>query len=224
MGTGGTQSLTAPAQLDLGTVPSGGGFLTGDIAEVKIFNTALADLNRQAEENALACEYGLNLNRTALAAPARLNGTPGNRQITLNWSGSSGAASYSLTAATNLTGPFNLLVSGLATNSFTDASAVSGQTRYYEVSAANGCNSSTSSTPIAVFLPKPALTLVAAGANALNLGWPAWANDWALYYATNLNPPVIWYPNTNAVGSNDGQFTVSLPITAAPRFYRLTAP
>ncbi len=36
--TAGTQSLTAPSTLDLGAVPSGGGFLTGDIAEVKIFN------------------------------------------------------------------------------------------------------------------------------------------------------------------------------------------
>jgi hypothetical protein len=198
--------------------------LTGDIAEVKIFNTALSDLNRNVEENDLACKYGLNLSRTVLAAPTGLNGAPGNRQITLNWSGRSGAASYSLSASTNPGGPFIPLGSGLMTNSFTDTSAVSGQTRYYEVSAANGCNISASSTPVGVFLPEPVLTLNTAGANALNLSWPAWANDWGLYFATNLNPPVTWYPNSNAIGSNNGQFSVSLSATSAPCFFRLTAP
>jgi fibronectin type 3 domain-containing protein len=223
MGTGGTQALTAPLTLDLGTVPSGGGALTGDIAEAKIFSTALSDMNRHVEENSLACKYGLNLGNAALAAPTGLSATPGNRLITLNWSGSSGAASYSLSASTNLNGPFPPLVSGLTTNSYTDASAVSGQTRYYEVSAANGCNVSASSAPVGVFLPKPVLTLATVGANALSLSWPAWANDWNLYFATNLNPPVSWYPKTNAIGSNNGQFSVSLPIQSMPCFFRLMA-
>jgi fibronectin type 3 domain-containing protein len=223
-GTGGTQALTAPVQMDLGAVPSDGGSLTGDIAEVKIFNTALSDLNRNVEENSLACKYGLNIGNPALASPTGLNGTPGNRQITLNWSGSSGAASYSLSSSTNLNGPFISLVTGLTTNSYTDASAVSGQTQYYVVSAANGCNYSANSSPLGVFLPKPILTLTLVGANGLNLSWPAWASDWGLYFATNLNPPVSWYPNTHAIGSNNGQFSVSLPFNSAPCFFRLTAP
>jgi hypothetical protein len=96
--------------------------------------------------------------------------------------------------------------------------------RYYEVSAVNGCTISANSTSVGVFLPKPVLTLVAAGANALNLSWPAWANDWGLYFATNLNPPVDWSPTSIAIGSNNGQFNVSLPITSAPCFFRLMAP
>ena len=43
-----------------------------------------------------------------------------------------------------------------------------------------------------------------------------------------LNKPlalsVIWFPATNAVGSNNGQFTVTLPASDGPRFFRLGAP
>jgi hypothetical protein len=57
--TGGTQSLTAPNRLVLGAQQTLTFFLSGDIAEVKIFGAALADADRAAEENALQRKYGL---------------------------------------------------------------------------------------------------------------------------------------------------------------------
>ena len=60
--------------------------------------------------------------------------------------------------------------------------------------------------------------------NALSLTWPGWANDWALYAATNLNPPVAWAVVTNATGSNNNSFGVTLPIGTGNRFYRLSSP
>jgi hypothetical protein len=60
-GTGGTESLTAPATLELGAVPSGGGFFSGDIAEVQIYNAALSDSQREAEESSLISEYAIGL-------------------------------------------------------------------------------------------------------------------------------------------------------------------
>ena len=223
-GTGNTNALTAPTTLAMGIVPSGGGALNGDLAEVKIFASALPDLSRIAEENSLACKYNLSLGSVTLTAPAGLTGVPGSRQIVLNWSGVSGAASYLVSAATNAVGPFLPLASGVGTNSYTDASAVNGQTRYYEVTAVNGCNVSASSVAIAVYLPKPVLTLAPAGGSALTLNWPLWANGWSLYVATNLNPPVSWLPATNVAATNTGQYAVSLPVTVTPRFYRLSAP
>src|SRR5262249_13193081 len=57
--TGGTQSLTSPAQLVLGAQQTLNNYLNGDIAEVKIYASALSDADRIAAENALSCKYGL---------------------------------------------------------------------------------------------------------------------------------------------------------------------
>jgi hypothetical protein len=35
---------------------------------------------------------------------------------------------------------------------------------------------------------------------------------------------VVWFPATNAVASNSGQFNVTVPINTVMRFFRLTAP
>jgi len=222
--TGGVQSLTAPGQLVLGAQQNLINFLTGDIAEVKIFNTALSNLDRKAEESVLACKYGISGGTGAPATPAGLTGIAGNRQIALTWSGSSAAAAYSLSSSTHPNGPFQLLTSGLTANSYGDTNATSGQTNYYEVAAANGCQVSGNSTPVGIFLPNPMLFLVNTGSNTLSLSWPAWANDWELYFATNLTPPTLWFPATNAVGSNKGQFNVTIPINSEMRFFRLSAP
>ena len=80
------------------------------------------------------------------------------------------------------------------------------------------------SAVVAVYLPKPVLTLASAGRSVLTLSWPLWATGWALYVATNLNPPVNWLPATNVAATTNGQYAVSLPVTAASHFYRLSSP
>lgn len=60
-GTGGTQSLTAPSQLVLGAQQTLNNYLSGDIAEVQIFDTALSDTQRQALESGLMSEYAVGL-------------------------------------------------------------------------------------------------------------------------------------------------------------------
>jgi hypothetical protein len=60
-GTGGTQSLTAPAVLVLGAQQVLNNYLSGDIAEVQIFNTALSDAQRQALESGLSSKYAVGL-------------------------------------------------------------------------------------------------------------------------------------------------------------------
>jgi Concanavalin A-like lectin/glucanases superfamily len=222
--TGSTSPLAAPNQLVLGAQQTLINFLSGDIAEVKIFNSALADADREAEENILKCKYEIAGGGTAPATPAGLNGIPGNRQISLNWSGSSGASSYSLSSSTSLNGPFLPLVSGLTANVYVDTNAVSGRTNYYEVTAVNGCGSSPGSMPVAVYLPNPMLSVTGTAAGTLSISWPGWAGDWELYFANNLNPPVVWQPVTNAVAASNGQWQVSLPVSSGTRFFRLSAP
>lgn len=57
---GGTNSLTAPAALTLGAQATLIDFLTGDLAEVKIYGTALSDADRVTQENSLMQKWGVN--------------------------------------------------------------------------------------------------------------------------------------------------------------------
>jgi hypothetical protein len=132
--TGGTQSLIAPNRLVLGAQQTMLNYFTGDIAEVKIFNSALSDNDRVSQENDLIYKWGIRA------------------------------------------------------------------------------------------LPSLALTGVNAGANSFIINWPATANGWGLYFATNLAPPVIWSPVTNQFGSNAEQFNVTLPFDLSAKFFRLASP
>jgi hypothetical protein len=146
----------------------------------------------------------------------------GNRQISLNWVLTAGANGYTLLRSTNNGASYQPLAAGLTTSSYVDTTAVSGLVNYYRVAATDGCGTGTYATA-GVLLPLPALGL-SAGTNSLAISWPAWASDWGLYAATNLTPPIAWLPVTNAVGSNNGLFNVTLPVDAALRFFRLSSP
>jgi hypothetical protein len=220
--TGGTQSLTAPATLDLGAVPSGGGLFSGDLAEVRIFNIALSNSDRIAVENSLKCKYGLSGGGVP-AVPAGLAGTAGNRQIQLSWMPTAGADSYNLFRSTN--GVNYTLLTNTVASSVTDGSAVGGTTNYYAVAAVDGCGASANSAAVAVFLPASELVLnITTGGGVLTISWPGWAAGWSLYSATNLTPPTVWSSVTNAVDSTANGFSVNLQIGSGEEFFRLSAP
>lgn len=77
----------------------------------------------------------------------------------------------------------------------------------------------TNATFIASFV-EPRLEWSRAGAN-LQLQWPDWAGGLKLYCATNLTPPVAWHAVTNLPLAENGIRTLSLPLQAGERFYRL---
>jgi hypothetical protein len=57
---------------------------------------------------------------------------------------------------------------------------------------------------------------------SLTLSWPADATNAYLESATNLRPPVVWAPVTNATPSVVGeQKTVTVPIGSGTEFFRL---
>ncbi|MDR3456220.1 MAG: glycoside hydrolase family 76 protein [Verrucomicrobiae bacterium] len=219
---GGTQSLTAPNFLVLGGQGVLNNFLTGDIAEVQIYNSALTDVDRFGQEKALKCKYGLT-GGAVPSAPAGVNPVAGNRQIALNWTMIAGAASYSVWRSTNGGASYSVIATGLTGSSYVDTNAANGQTNYYKVTGADACGAGNYSTAANVLLPLPPLGMTA-GAGALVLNWPGWANDWKLYAATNLTPPLAWTLVTNAVSTNNSQFNVSLPMDANAKFFRLTSP
>ncbi len=222
-GTGGTNSQTAPSQLYLGAVPSGGGFLSGDIAEVLIFDLVSPDAARMTEEYALKGKYGLSPGDSP-ATPTGLTGRAGNRQISLNWLLALGAGGYNVWRSTNNGATYQQIATGLAASGYVDVNAVNGQTNYYEVAAVNSLGVSANSAPVGIFLPRPTLSWAISSGNTLNINWPAWAGDWGLYFATDLNPPVVWLPITNSVGSNNAQLGVTVTTDSEARFFRLSAP
>ena len=220
--TGGTQSLTAPNQLVLGAQQTLANYLTGDIAEVQIFNAALASSERSSRETALKCKYGLAGSATP-AAPTGLTGAAGNREISLNWGLTPGATACNLLRSTDDGATYQPVATGLTTSSYVDTNAVNGQMNYYEVAASDSCGAGATSAAVGVFLPLPTLGM-SVSANAMVISWPGWANDWSLYATTNLTPPVIWTVVTNMTNASNGVFNVTLPIGLGIQFYRLGSP
>ncbi len=222
-GTGGTNSLTAPGTLVLGEAGADNtGYLTGDIAEVQIYNTVLSLSDRLSQEKALKCKYGLS-GGAAPFVPTQLTGAAGNRQVSLDWLLTTGASSYNLWRSTNNGASYMLVTGSLTNSSYVDTSAVSGQTNFYKIAATDDCGASANSPAVGVYLPLPGLVM-SAGANALVINWPSWANDWTLYGATNLASPAAWTPVTNGSVLSNGVLNVTLPIGSGTRFFRLAAP
>src|ERR1035441_4292645 len=123
----------------------------------------------------------------------------------------------------NFGASYQLAATNLTASSYVDTNAVSGLVNYYKVAAVDGCGAGPFTAPAGVLLPLPVIGM-SAGANALAMTWPGWASDWSLYAATNLTPPVVWLPVPNAVGSNNGQFNLTLPVDSDMRFFRLSSP
>jgi len=95
----------------------------------------------------------------ACAPPTGLTATPGNAQVTLGWTASSGAASYNVKRATVSGGPYTTLTN-VTTTSYTDAGLAIGTTYCYVVSAVTAAGvESGNSTQVAIVVPS-ALPLV----------------------------------------------------------------
>lgn len=89
------------------------------------------------------------------APPSNLVATPGNAQVALAWSASSGATSYHVKRATASGGPYTQ-VGAPAVTSYVDTSLTNGTTYYYVVSALNSAGESANSTQVsAVPAPPP---------------------------------------------------------------------
>jgi cellulose 1,4-beta-cellobiosidase len=82
------------------------------------------------------------------AAPANPLATPGNAQVALSWSASTGATSYTVRRSTTSGGPYNDIATGVAGTSHTDTTAVNGTLYYYVIAAVNGSGTSPNSSQV----------------------------------------------------------------------------
>jgi fibronectin type 3 domain-containing protein len=81
------------------------------------------------------------------AAPTNLTATPGDTQVSLTWSASSGATSYNVKRATTDGGPYAQLAAPTSP-AYTDSAVVNGTTYYYVVSAVNSAGESANSAQV----------------------------------------------------------------------------
>lgn len=219
----GTESLTAPNQIVMGAQQTLNNYLSGDIAEVQIYNTLLPNASLIGIENSLKCKYGMTASSYP-ALPLGLTASAGNLEVSLDWSDVPGATSYNLWRSTNNGASYQLIASGVPTASYVDTTAIAGQTNFYEVAASDDCGAGVNSAAVSVYLPLPALGVTTVNGSAMSVTWPGWANNWQLACTTNLTPPVTWSPITSGISSNGGQFSANISPTNAQCFFQLSAP
>jgi hypothetical protein len=204
--TGGTNSLTAPAQLVLGAQQTLINFLTGDIAEVKVYDSALADSDRMAQESALMQKWGIGLPAT----PAGLAANPGITQMSLSWNTSVLASGYKLKRSTTNGGPYAVIAGGPG-RTYSDTAVVNGLSYYYVISATNSIGESGNSAQVIATMPRVTLTVGGYTNGQFTLQFQA-ANgqNFVVEVSTNLlnwvpvatNTPiggVLSYTDTNAI-------------------------
>jgi alpha-L-arabinofuranosidase len=90
-------------------------------------------------------------------APPNTSGSAGNQRAVLSWENAAGATSYTVKRATSISGPYSVVASGLAGNSFTDSSLTNGTTYYYLISSVNSAGETTSASTVAVTPVLPAI-------------------------------------------------------------------
>jgi fibronectin type 3 domain-containing protein len=143
------------------------------------------------------------------AAPAVLSATPGNAQVSLSWTASSGATSYNLKRSTTSGGPYATVAPGVTTTSYTDAGLTNGTTYYYVVSAVNSCGEGSNSTQVsatpAVTVPATPTGLTATagpGAKKITLSWTgsSGATSYKVQRGTASGGPYTPIATTTATG------------------------
>jgi len=101
---------------------------------------------------------------TLPAAPTGLQAAAGNAQVSLSWTASTGATSYSVQRSTTNGGPYTQIATPSGT-SYTDSSVTNGTTYYYVVAAVNSAGTSANSSQVSA--TPTASTAVTATLNVL---------------------------------------------------------
>lgn len=132
----------------------------------------------------------------APAAPASLHATAGNAQVSLTWSASSGATSYTVKTATTSGGPYTT-VATISGTSYTHTGLTNGTTYYYVVSAANTAGSSVNSAQASAIPTAPTTPVVPAAPASINAA------------AGDAKVSLSWGSVTGAISYNVKRATVS---------------
>jgi fibronectin type 3 domain-containing protein len=156
---------------------------------------------------------------TAPAVPAGLQAAAGNAQVSLSWSASTGATTYSLKRSTTNGGPYTQIATPSGT-AYTDAGLTNGTAYFYVVAAVNSAGTSANSaqasaTPTApVTVPPVPTGLQATAGNAqVNLSWSAstGATSYILKRSTTSGGPYTQIATPSGTAYTDTALTNGTP-------------
>ena len=164
---------------------------------------------------------------TPPAAPTGLTATASKGQISLSWTGSTGATSYDVYRATSSGQEGNTpIATGVIATTFTDSNVTGGTTYYYKVTAVDAAEQSRMSSEVSATLPQvpaaPTGLAVSAGLTNVSLSWNAvtGATSYDVYRATSSgqegNTPI-------ATGVTAPTFTDSNVTGGTTYYYEVTA-
>jgi hypothetical protein len=117
---------------------------------------------------------------TGLSASAALASVAGPSVVTLTWTAPADALSCTVKRATSATGPFAVIASGVAAQTYSDSVTANGNTYYYVVSSVNASGESANSAAASAKPSGPApknLTATAASRSQINLSWVDQSSD-----------------------------------------------
>jgi len=162
---------------------------------------------------------------TAPSTPTDLTATASNTQVTLNWTASTGAASYNIYRSTTSGAEGSTAYrTGITTTSFTDTGLNNSTTYYYQVSAVNTAGESNKSSEVsAVPMTLQLITAINAGGNVSG-SYLADANFIGGTTATStdlINTSSVTNPAPQTVYDTEryGNFTYTVPGLAAGASY-----
>ncbi|MGC3957366.1 MAG: carbohydrate-binding protein [Verrucomicrobiota bacterium] len=203
-------------------VPATGGWQSWTTLSPRLFtNTIPADSFRIVVDVG-----GFNLNWVQFNSlqpvpPAGLTAAATPTQVQLTWNSVSGAAGYKIKRAAESGGTYLTIATGISGTNFTDVTISNAAMFFYVVTAINSFGESASSNEASVAVPLPRLA-VSVSATNLVLSWSNSASAIRLRSATNLMPPVIWLPVTNAPMFQNGRWQVPWPPSDGGRFFQLS--
>jgi len=127
---------------------------------------------------------------TAPAAPTGLTASAGNAQVSLSWTASSGATTYSVFRGTSAGGESaTALVTGLTGTTYTNTGLTNGTTYYYKVAAVNASGTSAqsneaSATPANVTSNAPVVRINAGGSAVSPFAADAYSDSGSVFSST----------------------------------------
>jgi PKD repeat protein len=117
------------------------------------------------------------------SAPLGLVATPGDAQVSLSWTASSGASHYDVKRSTTSGGGYSVIADNITATSYLDSGVTNGTTYYYVVSAGNAQGESGNSSQVSATPEEGSSSgnLITNGdfANGLT-GWSAWTERGSL--------------------------------------------
>ena len=160
---------------------------------------------------------------SAPAPPTDLAVTPGDKSVTLTWTASAGALSYSISRKST-SDPTYRLVNSTSTTTFTDTSVANGTVYSYVVTASNGSCSSSNSTEVQVtpacVPPAPPTGVTATPADGqITLAWTASTGATSYQVSRNTTGTGTFTPIATPTTTN----YLDQPVTDGAAYYYVVA-